>query len=72
MGYIRRGLRELQFGKKWQESSKTFRLYPELEQCIRSVKTDIAQILSLGKDVKLLGNHSYPHARLLPALLLRN
>ena len=29
----------------------------------------IAQILCLAKDVKLLGNHSYTHARLLTSLL---
>ena len=26
------------------------------------MKTDVAQILSLAKDVYLWGNHSYPHA----------
>ena len=34
------------------------------------MKTYIAQILSLAKDVKLLGSHSYPHARLLTSLFL--
>ena len=41
---------------------QSFRLYPQLVWCFRSVKTDIAHILSLAKDVYLWGNHSYPNA----------
>ena len=53
--------------KKWQESSRILDY-----SRIRIVKTYIVQILSIAKDAKLLGNHSYPHARLLTLLLLRN
>ena len=46
---------------KWQ----IFRLYPHLVWCFRIVNTDIAQILSLAKDVYLWATHSYPHAGLM-------
>ena len=58
---VSRGARDSKIGKKWPESSRIFRLYPQLVWCFRSVKTDVAQILSLAKDVYLCGNHSYPH-----------
>ena len=62
MQVLSRGARDSKIGKKVAGKYQNFRLYPPLVWCFRSVKTDIAQILSLAKDVYLWGNHSYPHA----------
>ena len=56
--------------KKVAGKKQNFRLYPQLVWCFRSVKTDIAQILSLAKDVYLWVNHSYPHAGFIVGYLL--
>ena len=48
--------------KRVAGKQQNFRLYTQSVWCIRSVKTDIAQILSLAKDVYFWSTHSYPHA----------
>ena len=53
---------EIQKLEKVAGKKQNFRLYPQLVWRFRSVKTDVAQNLSLAKDVYLWGNHSYPHA----------
>ena len=53
---------EIQKSKKSGRKVAEFYTISCVSMMFQKCETDIAQILSLAKDVYLWGNHSYPHA----------